>query len=960
MQYSFDDIQEILLKIFPDIELSNTNDKGFVQVKCPFHNDRKESAGVKPEDGFFHCFTCGISYSFTQLVNKKFGSSINIDDISNQDKELQRYVNSDLKESYSNAANFEWLNQWNISLQVIQQTQSAVYNLSLPSNLYKAQLTIPVIINGLLYGFKYYSPNNDPKSWSTKGLSNGLIIPFDLWVNDNKPTLICEGEKDMLVARSFGFNAITLTGGAQALPKCWIDYFKDREIWIAYDKDEAGKIGANKLASLFFENDIKKVKVLTKFHQSLNHKGDIADWFNSPNTDGMDKSLAFLELVLQENYFSKDDLQRYKKKEYQAIHLSQVSNPLYYNKKVQSLVQVKTEDIRKKSIPKSISIAFPSAKEEVEPKIIEVEVDKNNMDLILYFLNTNAQSSRTFKLEFIEKIYYQYKLNEDDDEYIWKKAKWWENKKYHVSVFISEVSAYVESDRDLDDDQDELASYTTYSFNRLAISQIYTIRYKPYSHEITGRYNTILLVEEFESASSSVESFTITDHTKQLLSVFQARGETISNKLKRLYSSIKNNYVKHLDFHLWFAYELTFHSVLKFKIRNDLHRGVIYTNVIGDTRSGKSSLAKLNMELYNQGKFVNAKLSTITSLTGGVNQSKNGSSVLAGILPRNHKSLIILEEVHGMGNDYFKQITDVKSSEMVNLGRVAGELKLQCSIRLIEISNPISDNRDTKTISDFSNGVQLIKNLIYSPEDIARNDIYITSKKAEQYTSPFSSNHLLEQFSIDISNEAYQERIKWIWSKKPDQIIFEDETYLWTKAMLLNEKYDCESLTLLGPEAYLKIARLSIALAGMLCSTYDETFEKILVRNEHIDFITNWIDTLYSSDTMSIDKYVAEEKSYYQCNENDVVNLSRIYSEYPDAISHLANTQDTTKDLLILHSGKKFNEINPLFADLQRNKFLKPTGTSKIIPSVKFRQAYKKISKIDLVKKNINEGGFPC
>lgn len=959
MQYSLDVIQKILLKIFPDIELANVGLTGYVQVNCPFHDDKKASAGVKPEDGFFHCFTCGTSYSFNQLVKLKFGNSINIEYLADQDKELQDYINNELKESYSNGANFEELKQWSISPEIIQQLQIASYNVSLEQNQFKPQLTIPVIVNNLLYGFKYYKSNNDPKSWSTKGLKSGLIIPFDAWVNNPKPTLICEGEKDMLVARSFGFNAITITGGSQALPKNWIGYFKNREIWIAYDKDEAGQIGSNKLATLFFENQITKIKILTKFHQTLQDKGDITDWFNNPNLQVQDKSLYFLELISQEKYFSKEDIQKYKKKVYQPIHLSQVSNPLYYNKKVQSLIQVKTEDVRKKSIPKSVSIRFPSAEESTASKIIEVEVNKNNMDLIIYFLNTTIQTGKRFKEEFMEKVYYQYKLNEDPNEYLLPKATWFENKKHHVSVFISEVSPYVESDKDLDSNQDELASYMTYSFDRLAISQIYTIRYKPYSHEVTGRYNTVLLVEEFESAANSVESFVISDQTKRLLSVFQPRQESINDKLKRLYSSIRNKYVKHLDFHLWFAYELTFHSVLKFKIRNGLHRGTIYTNVIGDTRSGKSSLAKLNMDLYNQGKFVNAKLSTITSLTGGVSQTKDGPVVLAGILPRNNKSLIILEEIHGMGNAYFKQITDVKSSEMVNLGRVAGELKLQCSIRLIEISNPISDNRDTKTISDFSNGVQLIKNLIYSPEDIARNDIYITSKKADQYTSPFSSNHVLEQLSIDISEQAYQERIKWIWSRKSDQIIFEDETYLWTKAMVLNEKYDCESLTLLGPEAYLKLARLSIALAGILCSTYNETFEKILVRNEHVDVITNWIDKLYSSDIMSIDKYVLEEKSYYQCNDNDVVNLSRIYSEYPDAITHLANTQDTTKDLLILHSGKKFNEINPLFADLQRNKFLKPTGTSKIIPSVKFRQAYKKISKIDLVTNNINEGGLP-
>jgi len=47
-----------------------------IMVSCPFHKDgqeRKPSCGIRKEDGWTHCFTCGESCSLEQLISRCFG-----------------------------------------------------------------------------------------------------------------------------------------------------------------------------------------------------------------------------------------------------------------------------------------------------------------------------------------------------------------------------------------------------------------------------------------------------------------------------------------------------------------------------------------------------------------------------------------------------------------------------------------------------------------------------------------------------------------------------------------------------------------------------------------------------------------------------------------------------------------------------------------------------------------------
>lgn len=926
-------IYNILSNIFKGVDLTNTNDKGYVMVHCPFHHDTTQSAGLNPLDGFFKCFTCGCEYQFDQFISKYY----NINDYKQLEKYLKQLevsilTSNEVDEKHklllNNIAKLFKIQALGISLDVIKQCKLCDNNQSY-------EVSIPVTIDGMLLGYKYYTstPNeNMVKSFVTSGIPNGTIIPFDIWKIDNRPTLICEGEKDMMVARTHGFNAITLIGGCNALPKGWELYFKDKDVAICYDNDEAGRLGGVKLADWLFKQGAR-VKLVTNYYEVIReNKEDITDFFVKYKKD-----YATLATYINSTpYWTQEDSNKLKEKDMPIISLDKCLDTKHLNKFRQSIIQVKAEDGGVKSIPKVIKFTWKDKDKNDLFKTYTIDINQDTIDYVIHLI----QSLATRK-DVMKNIAHQVAWEND----LYRKMNLgkyvgYEFSKEEQPLFISLVSPYIESEIVSNKMQNESINETlelvSYSFERLEASKVYTITYKTFANDYSKR-NVELLVKEIEHANNSIASFKITDETKQILDTFKATN--IGMKVIDLYNNIKYNGIAHLDFDLWLANELTFHSCLYFNLNNKVRRGTIYTNVIGDTRVGKSEISQHLVQQYKQGKFLNAKLSTVTSIVGGYDDKSK--FVKAGVLPKNNRGLLVMEELHGLGNDYFKKVTEVKSSGKVSINRVNGELSLECNVRLVEISNPKSNDEKmgAKSVSEFPHGVDIIKSLILNPEDIARNDIYVIIKKSK-YINPYDHNIKIEP----IPKHYHQEKIKWVWSRGVDNIKFENEKYIWEQAnALLNSKFDCDGLSLLGSEAYIKVAKMSIALAMMLCSTTD--YENILVKNEHVDYIIEWLTQLYSNETMKIDRYVEEEKSYSTYTQKDIDILQSMFMEWGNAILHLENMSETTKDLLIQFSGKKPNETGSLFADLSINKFIKSYSNNKIVPTSKFRQVVKHINK---------------
>lgn len=90
----------------------------------------------------------------------------------------------------------------------------------------------------------------------------------------NEDIFVVEGELDCLLLNSLGFNAVSSTGGAGMFKVDWIEYVKNNNVYIIYDRDDAGIRGALKVqkmmppAQIVFLPHDTKGKDITDYFQT--------------------------------------------------------------------------------------------------------------------------------------------------------------------------------------------------------------------------------------------------------------------------------------------------------------------------------------------------------------------------------------------------------------------------------------------------------------------------------------------------------------------------------------------------------------------------------------------------------------------------------------------------------------------------------------------------------------------
>jgi hypothetical protein len=101
------------------------------------------------------------------------------------------------------------------------------------------------------------------------------------WLGDlSRPELIVvEGEWDFLRLYDMGFeNAITHTAGAGTWLAQWTPLFKDKVVWICYDRDAVGQRGAARVARNLFPV-VRELRLVDLPLQGTAQANDLSDFF---------------------------------------------------------------------------------------------------------------------------------------------------------------------------------------------------------------------------------------------------------------------------------------------------------------------------------------------------------------------------------------------------------------------------------------------------------------------------------------------------------------------------------------------------------------------------------------------------------------------------------------------------------------------------------------------------------
>lgn len=904
-------------------------DKKESAVCCPFphhtvsglaYAESRPSAHINTHERVFHCKSCGEGRSEVSFIANILGCTYE-----NAIKINKLFETPDDIYSWDELILPEEIKQLALSLGI---SEEVIKELHIRSEDNK-RISFPVTMFGKIVDVRGYLPGGDPKIKSRIGAKAGCILPYDIWrlTDKKKWTIICAGEKDMAVARSNGFNAITLTGGEKAIPLHFED-FKDRRIAICYDHDDAGIAGAKALAAAL-KPFASEVKVVTGFHEVCVNKGeDITDFFTKYHKTKSD----LIKYISETVPFTDEDVAIAKESVHPTITLMEASTPKYINKVVRSNVQVLSTYESSFVVPTTIVGSKTSSTSERDTMGVGDErtwyLSENTAQDILKLIDGNLSEDNL-------------RENIRDILGIPKKEGGISiSKPTRETVFKCTVTDLFESASTEDNITIEYVAYTLKQ--KLESGKKYKITYKLVPHPQKGQQLTMIILD-IEQAADSVSKFKINEKTIDDLRVIQNIPGTVKDKVTQLTQHIKGLLGYDGNDQLIQAFDFAYHTPLAFNFGYFKNvRGYLDTIIVGESRIGKSSTAEALRNTYELGIFTSlaGNSATIPGLIGGSNKTSGGAfQTRAGLIPQNHKGLIVFEEFAKSNANIVKELTDIRSSNEVRITRVSGTMTLPACVRMITLTNVKPDAKGgIRPIASYPNGIEILTELVGTAEDIARYDLMLVLAYNGSNANP------LWKPIEPLSKDVYKTRVRWVWSRKPEQIIISDEVteYIVNRCLELNKRYESH-IKIFGTEAWKKLSRLAIAVAGTIVST-DDTYENIIVTKDCVDYAEQFLVSIYDNNTFKLSEYVQAERRYATIDEEGIVLLQDMYTAFPSLLDQLELNSKISQTALAQISGLERDQFNKQMARLTKGRFIK-YANGDVLPTQRFRLGIDRINK---------------
>lgn len=905
-------------------------DREETMVCCPFphqtgsgmeYYESNPSAGVNLDKGVFHCLSCGRAYSevgfIAEVLKCSYETAVRIKSFFDNEDTIHIW------EEYATTPNE--IKQKILDLGISEEVSKELKLASEDGE----SISFPVEIFGTILDIRNYNPQRKPKVKSRKGSMVGLVFPYQLLIESdkNKWVMLCAGEKDMAVARSHGFNAVTLTGGERAVPVL-LAPFQGRKVFIAYDNDDAGREGARKVAA-YLKPYTEEIKIVTGFHEVCVEKGeDITDFFMKYG--GTREQL--IEYIKVAKPFDQEDYEEEMEKITPTVKLIDASKPANINKVLRANISVIATNEAAYTVPTSIE-AFKFAPGTKDSDVMSAGEKKN-----WYLTERNAKDM----LHLIDNKFTEKVINSNIKTLMGisdKESKVRLTRLTKESVYKCSVTDLFE----VSNDKTVSIEYNAYTMkDKLDSGKKYRITFKLVPHPYDGQRLTMIIFNAEES-TDSVTNFKLTPENIRNLQEIQNITGTLEDKVDFLVDRVRGLTKFDTDATLIKTIDFSFNTVMSFNFKNfkDV-RGYLETIIVTESRVGKSSTAEALQEAYELGVFTSlaGSSATVAGIIGGSNKTAGGTfQTRAGLIPQNHRGLIVFEELAKCNAQMMKELTDVRSSQRARITRVNASVDLPAAVRMISLTNTKpSMHGGIRPITSYPNGIEILTELIGSAEDIARFDLMLVQA--------FRGKNIDEFWEMPepLPNEVLQTRIRWIWSRKAEDIVYEDEleNYIIRQCNQLNNTYESH-IKIFGTEAWKKITRLAITVAGYTVST-DNTYEKIIVKKEHVDYAVDYYVSIYDNETFRLKEYVENERRYEVVDEDGIKALQQMYLTFSTMLVQLEQSSSVTRPELMAATGLSQDHFAQQINQLVQQSFIRFSG-QMIYPTLRFRRSMAKIDR---------------
>lgn len=805
-----------------------------IRCKCPTktHKDETPSVDINVKNNRWNCHSCkakGDIVTFFAYVHGVPRNLVLQEMSTRYDLEDEKEINADavekMHEQIGNAGPLlEALRERGITDDMIRAARIGFD---------KNKITIPVYDQGgRIVNIRRYLPGAPThlKMQNTTGFGKVRLYQIkDLLEYSN--IIVAGGELKALVFKHLlnplGFGAVSATAGEGSWNPDWNAYFKDKKVWVCMDIDSAGVKSAREIAS-YLTSVAKEVRIVTlPLDRSKHPKGDINDWVGREGAGPAD----IIRLLDSSPAYELGALVFDVEKGVRETSLERTVAPDNIGWRLKFEAIVSALDTTPFLVPRDVKVSCdrqqpgcaicPVKRKEPDGDGCVNELVGSTSRGLLEMVNvgTSAQDKAIADALGIPKCgSVKFKVES------------------HYAVTDTRLSAKLSLSSDTGGGNIQQPAFIVGTMPEL--NSPYLMEGRVYPHPKTQQ--ATLVIDKLSESVDSLTCFKVKEEELTALEVFQPKEWTvdaIKTRLNGLYADIESNVTGifgRRNLHL--VLDLTWHSPLFISYNGQTVNGWINSLICGDSSQGKSETTIRLLRHYGVGERVECKNATVPGLLGGMQQLGNRWFVSWGVIPTHDRRLVALEEIKGASTEVIGKLTDMRSSGIAEIPKIERR-RAHARTRLIWISNP----RSNRPVASYSFGIECIHELIGSLEDIRRFDIALLVAAGQVSVSQMNAT---TSVTHSYTSELCRRLILWTWTRTPQQVFVEPDACALIQefAEKLCEKYT-EALPLVDRGTIRhKLARLSASLAAR---TFSRVGERLIVRLCHVQFIAEFLDSLY-------------------------------------------------------------------------------------------------------------------
>lgn len=742
-------------------------------------------------------------------------------------------------------------------------------------------------------------------SWRA-GFGSARVWPFDTIFNAaGTPIHLVEGEMDCLLALQNGLRAMTTTGGAGTWRDAWTPLFRGKDVVICYDVDDAGRAGAAAVAAKLHGQAASIKIVRLPLEEPVG--ADFTDYIHERGYSVTD----YLRLVEDTPVYQPAEPVvatptvgvdvRGLAERAENVPLSEASKAEYYNAPIRVNVMVSGKTMAPYIVPHKVAL---SCRMPGLPMCSRCPV-------------SDAAGRAERSLEFDSNEILQY-INTPDKEVSSRlKAKVGVPSKcgfveitYLAAKNVEEIQVIPEIDRAVDNDGEYVTRTAFFIGHGIGANRSYMMT----GHTVTEpkRQLATHLIHTAVSSQSNIDAFRITPEVVERLKVFRpAEGvgtAPLWAKLDEVYEDLEHFTRIYQRRDIMLACDLVFHTAITFDLQgNRVQRGWGEALIIGDSRTGKTTIVRKLIEYYRAGELCSGENTSLAGLVGGLQQIGTSWALRWGRIPLNDRRLLGIDEAGSLPPEHIEKMSGIRSEGVATITKIHTEMT-NARTRQLWTSNP----RSPRPLSSYSQGVLAVKELIGKPEDVARFDIVVTAASGDVNLSTVNASRRNGGPTVYTRDLCHQ-RVMWVWSRTPEQVVFtpEAEARILVRATQQGEKYRyATEIPLVEPnEQRIKLARLAVSAAAIFFSTVDG--ESILVKPEHVDFAWEFLEKLYAKPSLSFAEYAEIQRREYELA--NPAEIARLLSAAPNAAVEFMQeetfSQAAIGQMLDINDRDRLNEV---------------------------------------------------